>query len=307
MSAGGQSSSSSPVYPKWAKPYIIKGLEESNRLYDERTPSPDLYVGMDPRRREFLEGAQAGIVDPAVAEYQKTMSGEYLNGSPYLDTVINRSLNDVQGAVGGQFSGSGRYGSGQWAASLADAMTGTAARYRDANYQAERDRMQRAAAGAGDLLGIGQDVGSAFEADTAAQLEEGYRRYREPMEQLNEYLAQVYGNPAVQRPGTKTSSQKDLNWVDILGGLLGCWVAAELFGERSIKTIAARHFCFRHNRSRLVRFYIRHGRAWAAWLRAHPWAKPLVRPIWSWMAKHERDRALRIYRESRARREARAA
>lgn len=221
MSAGAQSSKSSPIYPKWARPYIQSGLTESQRLYDQRAPSPGLYVGMDPRRARFLEGAQAGIVDPAVAEYQKTLGGEYLTGSPYQDTVINRALGDVQGRIGGQFAGSGRYGGGQWAASLADAMTGTAAQYRDANYQRERDRMLAASGEAGNLLDVGQTVGSAYEQDTAAQLEEQYRRYREPMEQLNEYLAQIYGNPAVQRPGTATSSQKNLNWLDILGGLLG--------------------------------------------------------------------------------------
>lgn len=290
MSAGGQESKSSPVYPKWAKPYITKGLERAETAYGQYTsqPSPSLYVPMDPRRRAFLEGATGSLVDPTLAEYGATVRGDYLEGSPYQDMVLNRALGDVEGRVGSRFAGSSRYGGGQWAKSLADAMLGTSAQYRDLNYQRERDRMLQASQQLPTALSAGEYVGGAFESDEAARLNEAYRQYRQPMEQLNEFLAQVYGNPAVQRPGTSTSSKKDLNWVDILSGLLGCHVADELFGAASTRAVAARYWVMRNRQRSLVAWYIRHSRGLARHVRANPLARLVAWPLFAWIAARGR-------------------
>lgn len=224
MSGGGGQASTSPNYPKWAKKELKFGAQETRRLYDERKPPPSLYLPMDDRRRTFLEGAQGQIVDPAMEEYRKTLSGEYLgNTSPYLDTVINRSMQDVQGQVGGNYGASGRFGGGQWAASLADAMTGTSAGLRDRNYQLERDRMGAMAGDAEKYLGLGEYVGGAFEEDAALQAEETMRQYRAPEEQLNEMLSRLYGSPPVANPGMKVPKKHtwDDGWLSgLLGGLI---------------------------------------------------------------------------------------
>lgn len=61
-----------------------------------------------------------------------------------------------------------------------------------------------------------------------------------------------------------------------------CWVAVALWGECE-RTQMARLHC-RLSRGRFYDAYRTHGRAWAAWLNAHPWAKPLVAPIWHYLA-----------------------
>jgi hypothetical protein len=74
-----------------------------------------------------------------------------------------------------------------------------------------------------------------------------------------------------------------------------CWVAEELYGSGDIRTIAARRYCRTHD-NWFTRLYTKHGIAWAAWLKAHAWAKPIVEPIWYWMAKT----ALREYCQRKA-------
>jgi len=59
-----------------------------------------------------------------------TIQGDYLNGNPYIDEVIRRSMADVNS----QFQGSGRYGSGAWQ----DALMRGAGGIRYANYAGER-------------------------------------------------------------------------------------------------------------------------------------------------------------------------
>jgi hypothetical protein len=68
------------------------------------------------------------------------------------------------------------------------------------------------------------------------------------------------------------------------GGFMKCWVADELFGVNDVKTFFARYWCQHNPRNPFVRLYGRFGRGWADFLRAHPWAKPLVAPVWELMA-----------------------
>jgi hypothetical protein len=53
-------------------------------------------------------------------------------------------------------------------------------------------------------------------------------------------------------------------------GLLMCWVAEEIFGKTHEKTF--------------LQMYSKHGQTWARWLNKNPWAKPIIRPIWEYMA-----------------------
>jgi len=74
--------------------------------------------------------------------------------------------------------------------------------------------------------------------------------------------------------------------VGIVGGLAAlCWVADELFGVNDMRTWLARAWCYAHPDHPFVQRYRAEGREWAAWLRANPWAKPIVQPTWEWMAE----------------------
>jgi hypothetical protein len=61
-----------------------------------------------------------------------------------------------------------------------------------------------------------------------------------------------------------------------------CWVAVALWGECE-RTQMARLHC-RLSSGPFYSAYRTHGKVWASWLNAHPWAKPLVTPIWRYLA-----------------------
>lgn len=62
-----------------------------------------------------------------------------------------------------------------------------------------------------------------------------------------------------------------------------CWVADSLYGVGSLKAAQARLYANNHD-TMFLRVYAKHGEGWAAWLDNHSWAKPIVKPVWDWMA-----------------------
>lgn len=68
----------------------------------------------------------------------------------------------------------------------------------------------------------------------------------------------------------------------VISGIAACWVAVALWGECERTQMARLHVRLSHGR--FYDAYRKHGRAWAAWLDRHPWAKPLIAPIWYYLA-----------------------
>lgn len=198
-------------------------LEESRRLYDARAGSqiPSLYTGIDPTRQGALEqmaglaqgGVGASIANPALAEYQKTLSGGYLDANPYLDEIVRRSVSAAGAAPVSQMVGSGRFGSGVMANAAQDAMQSTAANLYGANYQQERDRMMSML----DRGGMVNDmqymdanrlagVGSAYEEDQMRQAAEQMRQYEAEINQLKQFLQLMQGNPLMGERTMRTNT-----------------------------------------------------------------------------------------------------
>lgn len=98
------------------------------------------------------------------------------------------------------------------------------------------------------------------------------------------------GGKYAAKPGMQAAQSQAIGQgVGSLAGLAAmaammCWVAEELFGAKDERTIYARAWCYKHRNNWFVKLYGKYGRSWAAMLKRYPWAKPLVRPIWSWMA-----------------------
>jgi hypothetical protein len=92
----------------------------------------------------------------------------------------------------------------------------------------------------------------------------------------NMHQARVAGSQALIGSGIQAIGS-------IVGGFAAhCWVAEELYGRDDVRTRLARAWVASHD-TPFTRSYRRHGRAWAAWLKAHPWAKPIVQPLWDAM------------------------
>jgi hypothetical protein len=69
----------------------------------------------------------------------------------------------------------------------------------------------------------------------------------------------------------------------LIGLVSLCWVAEVLYGLNHPKTHAARRYALSHD-TWFTRLYKKRGRRWAAILISYPWLKPVVRPIWDYMA-----------------------
>lgn len=70
-----------------------------------------------------------------------------------------------------------------------------------------------------------------------------------------------------------------------------CWVAEELYGVNHPKTHAARLYVLR-NDNWFTRLYKEHGKSWADIIKKYPWLKPVIQPIWDYMAYQGNGRSL---------------
>jgi hypothetical protein len=79
------------------------------------------------------------------ANLQDAASGKYLSGAnPYMDELISRSQRDAANEVAARFAASGRYGSGNFAAAIADRTGRIATEARMQDYEQERARQMQA-------------------------------------------------------------------------------------------------------------------------------------------------------------------
>lgn len=159
-----------------------------------------------------------------------TVNGNYLQSNPYMDSVINTSLDDVTRkytdqvlpGLASNFASSGRYGSGiqqnltaQAAGQLGKEAMGVASGIRYDNYNNERQRQLQAAAlaptlaqsdyyDAQQLMG----VGSAQEALSQAKLQDAMDRFNyyenQPSNMLDQYIARL--GSLNQGGGTQTTT-----------------------------------------------------------------------------------------------------
>ena len=121
-----------------AQPYIIKGLENSGRVFDQQQPSLDKYSAMQMATYGRLApGAETGI-GGAQGLVNDTLAGKYLQGNPYLDRILATTRENITNDVNGQFSGAGRYGSGMHAGVLAKYLADAENQARYNKYATER-------------------------------------------------------------------------------------------------------------------------------------------------------------------------
>lgn len=157
---GLSSSKSKTTNDPWApaQPYILKGLEQSSKVFDQQQPELNKYskMSLDAYGR-MAPGAEAGITG-AQTLVNDTLSGKYLSGNPYLQSVLDKSNADISDGVSSMFSGAGRYGSGYNQSVLAKALADNenALRYQD--YATERGRQSDAIDQAQSLMGGSQSL-----------------------------------------------------------------------------------------------------------------------------------------------------
>jgi len=141
-----------------AQPYILKGMEQSQRVFDQQQPSLDKYSGMQmDTYGKVAPGAEQGIMG-AQGVVNSTLAGDNLNGNPYLQKALDLTRADVTNSVNGQFEGAGRYGSGMHAGILAKQIADAENQARFQNYAMERANQVNAVGQASGLMAGSQSL-----------------------------------------------------------------------------------------------------------------------------------------------------
>jgi hypothetical protein len=123
----------------------------------------------------------AGILQNAVGQTQQglgssinglmqTANGGYLQGNPYLDAVLGKSMQDTADKVNSQFSAAGRYGSGAQTGELTRQLGGLEMNARMGNYDTERQNQMQAQGLLGQYGMSGAQMAPQVDAAKAAQI-----------------------------------------------------------------------------------------------------------------------------------------
>ena len=148
-----------------AQPYILHGMQQTQRVFDQQQPQLDKFSGMAfDTYGKLNPGAVSGI-QASQGLVNDTLGGKFLQGNPYLDAMISQQAGDIANNVNSQFTLAGRYGSGAHAGVLAKQTAEASDRLRFQNYGMERQNQINAVGQAQDLM-----RGNAGLLDQAAAL-----------------------------------------------------------------------------------------------------------------------------------------
>lgn len=212
----GKQATTSPQFPKFAKQSMRKINQFASDLYDDPSTSmiPDLnpFTQQGIGQRAEIAGGGNSIANPGLDEARRILGGEYLDLSN--NPSWQRNMGEAMGAASDRFAGSGRVGSGSYAGALGDAATGVTAQM----FNTERNRQTDVLSMLPQLVS-GQYADSAALEDAGRALDEdAMARFDWPYARLDRFANTVYGSPATQIPGQKSSSPFD--WLSAVGGML---------------------------------------------------------------------------------------
>lgn len=158
--SGGSSKSGSAQ--KWAKPFAIAGANEAQSVYGANKEGLGQITGqvqslMPDLMTKYQEGNP--MLNAAQGYGQSVLGGQYLNGNPHLQGMIDSTAEDVTGRVNSNFGSRGTFGAASHGAALAKNLAEAENAMRFGNYSQERAMQQGAMQSApqmaaADYLGI---------------------------------------------------------------------------------------------------------------------------------------------------------
>jgi hypothetical protein len=230
-------------------PYLTDIMSQAKQLYNSPGPQYYPYATTAPVAPETTSGwnaqaarAVAGSPVNRAAQGYATdvLSGKYLQpGNPYLGAVDQAMWAQVAPNVNAQFSQLGRYGSGAQTNALTTGFANAIAPYHYQDYEAERGRMDSAAAGAPALASTDytdiaalQNVGQQRQQQAQSEINAAQDRWaygqQLPWNKLAQYLGLVSGNYGGTTTGSQPVYQPSVG-SQVLGGLLGAGSLAARF------------------------------------------------------------------------------
>jgi len=222
--------------PAWLEPMNVEAGYRAQAVYRnyEANPFGSALVPLSSETEQSLKQktdiANAGSPVSAAntANITDTLNGKYLNPdtNPWLAEIVKRASGQAENRVNTGYELGGRGGSGAWSSALTDSLMGTSASLYGANYDNERGRMMTASSLApqADAMRYNDsmvlaDVGAQREAQAQAAMEDKYRQWLAPMQNLQDYIQNLRGNPAVAYTTTtgESKGQQYTSGMDYLG------------------------------------------------------------------------------------------
>jgi hypothetical protein len=226
-----ESTSYSGSHAPWLRDYARRGIGEVFGAYDRAGPTLNRAVQGTSNIAGQLEnkfGGSSATAGLAQDHWSNILKGGFLSGNPQLQSIIDSSAGDIRNAVGANYAGAGRYGSGMHDGEVARQVGDMSSQLRYGDYNNQLGRMDQAA-----TMAQAANSGDAQQALAAAG-QQGTLPFT-GMQSLSSSLAALFNG------GTSQSTTYGPNplW-GALGGALGA--AGSYFGaggtlsERAAKT-----------------------------------------------------------------------
>jgi hypothetical protein len=228
------------------QPYITKGFERAEELFNANTPNyydGDTYVPFAGETEQALQLAKARALEgnKLLGQSQNyannVMQGSYLSpqSNPFLNNLFDSMSGKIKANVNSNFAQGGRYGSGSHAGAMTEQLGNLADKVYADNYARERgvqDSMSMKAPQLGEMdygdISKLQTVGNAREELSQRMLQDSIAKWefenQKPYTKLREYQASV-GSPF----GTTQSTMTPLTKNPIMGLLGGASSGAGIY------------------------------------------------------------------------------
>lgn len=133
------------------------GAAAAGRLMNQIGNTPMQFVDQSGITMDALSGVESMGMDisPALDYTTRVLSGDFMGGNPYLDTMFDRAAGRIRNTMDTQFAKAGRYGSDAHQTVMTDQYNNLAADMYGGAYDAERARMGQAAAMLPGMFGQG--------------------------------------------------------------------------------------------------------------------------------------------------------
>lgn len=184
MSTGGSKTTTVTNNAPWkgAQPYLKQNLQTTQGLPQLEAFDKSLAVPFSAQSEAGLTGMEnfAGQAGGSLGNVFSNVAGEAQGQvSPALQTVLDRARENAATEANLAFSGAGRYGSGSHAEALGRGVSDTTANLLLNQMNTARGQLPTAYQGALSPSQTLLDVGGLREAETANQLSDEARRFRE--------------------------------------------------------------------------------------------------------------------------------
>ncbi|MDI9409790.1 MAG: hypothetical protein QM523_11185 [Candidatus Pacebacteria bacterium] len=184
------------------QPFLNYGFEQAQAAFQNAqwqqahkpfTPSAATVEG----QKQILAAAQknAPLLQAGQAQLQNTLNGDYMKaGNPYLQAMMEQTIQGLKPTIDGQFAAAGRYGSGAYANALDSSLANAASNLAFQQYSLERGNQVNGLTQLPAVAAEQYSGANAIAAIGASQDAAKMNQLNAPFDAIGKYMGLVNGN-----------------------------------------------------------------------------------------------------------------